>query len=188
MARCGQHPVDHHPSNGFRVEFARGRARKVTVRPVIDLNAEMSTDGCTPTDRMVGRSGSASPGCRSPAAHPLRPGHRRPGGKHKEGTWDADEHRSDLDHRQSGPKGRRCRQACTRPAECHRLKTFTDWTYAYSPATRVHLNQPARPPPPTPAAADGPATPWLLPATPEPAGTLYAHHVRGLSRASHCGG
>ena len=46
------------------------------------------------------------------------------------------EHGSDLDHRQEWPEGQTTSSNLFPPCRGHhRLKTFTDWTYDYDPAT-----------------------------------------------------
>ncbi|MCB0894775.1 MAG: hypothetical protein KDB43_05275, partial [Nocardioidaceae bacterium] len=107
---------------------------------MIDLAEEMTTDGYTPTERMVEQVKLRHAECPFPGCHrPTRPGHKA---KRKKRTDPAgtgkqqQEHGSDLDHRQEWPEGQTTSSNLYPPCRGHhRLKTFTDWTYTYDPAT-----------------------------------------------------
>ena len=121
-------------------EWCTRAGTKVTIRPVIDLAEEMTTDGYTPTERMVEQVKLRHAECPFPGCHrPTRPGHKA---KRKKRTDPAgtgkqqQEHGSDLDHRQEWPEGQTTSSNLYPPCRGHhRLKTFTDWTYTYDPAT-----------------------------------------------------
>ena len=117
-------------------EWCTRAGTKVTIRPVIDLAEEMTTDAYTPTERMVEQVKLRFPECPFPGCHrPSRPGHRAKKRK-KRTEKQQQEHGSDLDHRQEWPEGQTTSSNLYPPCRGHhRLKTFTDWTYAYDPAT-----------------------------------------------------
>ena len=121
-------------------EWCTRAGTKVTIRPVIDLAEEMTTDAYTP-DRADGRAGQAPvlecpfPGCHRPS----RPGHKAK--KRKKRTDPAGTGSSRSTGRtwttaRSGPKARRPRRTCSRPAGATTAsRPSPDWTYDYDPAT-----------------------------------------------------
>ena len=117
-------------------EWCTRAGTKVTIRPVIDLAEEMATDAYTPTERMVEQVKLRFGECPFLGCHrPSRPGHKA---KRRKKTADpaGQEHGSDLDHRQEWPEGQTVSSNLFPPCRGHhRLKTFTDWTYQYDPAT-----------------------------------------------------
>ena len=119
-------------------EWCTRAGTKVTIRPVIDLAEEMSTESYAPTDRMVEQVKLRFGECPFPGCHrPSRPGYRAK--KRKKRTDPAgtgEQHGSDLDHRQEWPEGKTVSSNLFPPCRGHhRLKTFTDWTYDYDPVT-----------------------------------------------------
>ena len=122
-------------------EWCTRAGTKVTIRPVIDLAEEMTTDAYTPTERMVEQVKLRFGECPFPGCHrPSRPGYRAKKRKKRvdpAGTGEQQqEHGSDLDHRQEWPEGKTTSSNLFPPCRGHhRLKTFTDWTYDYDPAT-----------------------------------------------------
>ena len=106
-------------------EWCQRAGAKVTVRPVIDLGEELSTDSYAPTDLMKEQVRLRHPECPFPGCH--RPS--RPGQKGRD-----DSHVPDLDHRVEFPEGRTTSSNLFPPCRGHhRLKTFTDWTYDQVP-------------------------------------------------------
>ena len=124
-------------------EWCTRAGTKVTIRPVIDLAEEMTTDAYTPTERMVEQVKRRFSECPFPGCHrPSRPGHKAKKRKKRMTTAtggtaaSAEQHGSDLDHRQEWPEGQTVSSNLFPPCRGHhRLKTFTDWTYQYDPAT-----------------------------------------------------
>ncbi|MCB8957405.1 MAG: hypothetical protein H6529_13130 [Nocardioides sp.] len=121
-------------------EWCTRAGTKVTIRPVIDLNAEMATESYTPTERMVEQVKLRFGECPFPDCHrPSRPGHRAKKRKKRTdpaGTGQQQEHGSDLDHRQEWPEGKTTSSNLYPPCRGHhRLKTNTCWTYDYDPVT-----------------------------------------------------
>ncbi|MCB8956335.1 MAG: DUF222 domain-containing protein [Nocardioides sp.] len=119
-------------------EWCTRAGTKVTIRPVIDLAEEMTTDAYTPTERMVEQVKLRFAECPFPGCHrPSRPGYRAKRRKKQTGEQQQEQqHGSDLDHRQEWPEGKTTSSNLFPPCRGHhRLKTFTDWTYDYDPAT-----------------------------------------------------
>jgi hypothetical protein len=91
----------------------------VTVRPVIDLNEELATDGYTPTERQKEQARLRYPECPFPYCH-------RP-------SWRQGQH-ADTDHQVPWPQGATTSSNLAPPCRGHhRLKTFTAWTYQRVP-------------------------------------------------------
>ena len=124
-------------------EWCTRAGTKVTIRPVIDLAEEMTTDAYTPTERMVEQVKLRFSECPFPGCHrPSRPGHKAKKRKKRMTTAtggtaaSAEQHGSDLDHRQEWPEGQTVSSNLFPPCRGHhRLKTNTCWTYDYDPAT-----------------------------------------------------
>ena len=131
-------------------EWCTRAGTKVTIRPVIDLAEEMTTDAYTPTERMVEQVKLRFGECPFPGCHrPSRPGYRAKKQKKRTdpaGTDDQQqeqEHGSDLDHQQEWPEGPTTSSNLYPPCRGHhRLKTFTDWTYQYDPVTGFTWSSP----------------------------------------------
>ena len=122
-------------------EWCTRAGTKVTIRPVIDLAEEKTTDSYTPTDRMVEQVKLRHPECPFPGCHrPSRPGYRAKKRKKRKDPAGTDEqqqeHGSDLDHRGEWPEGTTTSSNLYPPCRGHhRLKTFTCWTYDHDTAT-----------------------------------------------------
>ena len=99
------------PPSNRSASGARGR-HQVTIRPVIDLAEEMTTDAYTPTERMVEQVKLRFSECPFPGCHrPPDPGHKAKKRKKRMTTAtggtaaSAEQHGSDLDHRLEWPEG-----------------------------------------------------------------------------------
>ena len=92
-------------------EWCQQAGTKVTVRPVLDLNENLTTNSSTPTDRQQEQVTLSFPTC-------VHPGCSRPS------------RRADADHVDEWPYG--ITETWNLAPLCrghHRLKTFTGWTY-----------------------------------------------------------
>ncbi|WP_457203839.1 HNH endonuclease signature motif containing protein [Nocardioides sp. HB32] len=100
---------------GHLKEWCQQFGTKVTVRPVIDLNEELSTDCYEPTELMKEQVRLRRPRCVFPLCHrPARPG--------------------DADHIVEWPLGRTTTSNLAPLCRGHhRLKTHTAWTYSWVP-------------------------------------------------------
>jgi Domain of unknown function (DUF222) len=100
---------------GHLKEWCQQFGTKVTVRPVIDLNEELSTDCYEPTELMKEQVRLRRPQCVFPLCHrPARPG--------------------DADHIVEWPLGRTTTSNLAPLCRGHhRLKTHTAWTYSWVP-------------------------------------------------------
>jgi hypothetical protein len=102
-------------------EWCRQAGTKVTVKPVIDLNDEITTDSYEPTERQKEQTRLRWPTCPFPFCD--RPSWRR--GSH-----------ADNDHIIEHPEGATTSSNLAPPCRGHhRLKTFTVWTYRRVPGT-----------------------------------------------------
>ena len=173
---------------------------KVTVRPVIDLNAEMATESYTPTERMVEQVKLRFGECPFPAATAPPAPATRPRDARRQPILPVRSTGRTWTTAREGLRARRCRRTCSHPAAGHhRLKTFTDRTYQYDPATGFTWTSPLATPTPTPApaatraatraASDIPADAAPPPSGTAPAGTHLCPHrghgVEGDLQAPH---
>jgi hypothetical protein len=102
-------------------EWCQAAGTKVTVKPVIDLNEEITTDAYEPTERQKEQTRLRWPTCPFPFCD--RPSWRR--GAH-----------ADNDHITEHPAGATTSSNLAPPCRGHhRLKTFTAWTYRRLPGT-----------------------------------------------------
>jgi hypothetical protein len=102
-------------------EWCQQAGTKVTVKPVIDLNEEITTEGYEPTERQKEQTRLRWPTCPFPFCD--RPSWRR--GPH-----------ADNDHIIEHPEGATTSSNLAPPCRGHhRLKTFTAWTYRRIPGT-----------------------------------------------------
>jgi hypothetical protein len=100
-------------------EWCQQAGTQVTIKPVIDLNEEITTDAYTPTPRQREQARLRYPECPFPYCH-------RP-------SWRTDK-KADTDHIVEWPKGATTSSNLAPPCrQHHRLKTFTDWTYQRVP-------------------------------------------------------
>jgi hypothetical protein len=102
-------------------DWCQQSGTKVTVRPVIDLAEELSTDSYTATPVLKEQVRLRHPECPFPFCH-------RP-------SWRQGQH-ADTDHIVEWPEGPTATSNLAPPCrQHHRLKTFTDWTYHHVPGT-----------------------------------------------------
>ncbi|MGY2702468.1 DUF222 domain-containing protein [Nocardioides sp. HB32] len=102
-------------------DWCQAAGTTVTIRPVIDLDEELSTDSYRPTPVMREQVRLRHPQCPFPLCH-------RP-------SWRQGQH-ADTDHITEWPLG--ATTTSNLAPLCrghHRLKTFTDWTYHHAPGT-----------------------------------------------------
>jgi hypothetical protein len=104
---------------GHLKDWCQRAGTRVTVKPVIDLNEEISTDSYQPTERLKEQTRLRHPVCPFPQCG--RPSWRR--GRN-----------ADNDHIVEWPAGRTTTSNMAPPCrQHHRLKTFTAWTYRRLP-------------------------------------------------------
>ena len=100
-------------------EWCQAAGTKVTVKPVIDLNEEITTDSYTPTERQREQTRLRWPTCPFPLCD-------RP-------SWRKGQN-ADNDHITEFPGGATTTSNLAPPCrQHHRLKTFTTWTYRRIP-------------------------------------------------------
>jgi len=147
---------EHDPVQAERRRAAAAEQRhfdldQVTVRPVIDLAEELSTDSYVPTQAMQDQVRLKFPECPFPGCHrPSRPGHKTKRRRKPAGSADdarVEPHGPDLDHLIPYPQGKTTSSnlypPCRTPPPAqdqHRLDL------PVRPRHRIHLDQPPRPP------------------------------------------
>ncbi|GAA1128931.1 HNH endonuclease signature motif containing protein [Nocardioides aquiterrae] len=98
-------------------EWCQAAGTKVTVRPVIDLNEEITTEDYRPTDQLAEQVRLRHPECVFPHCH-----------------WSS--RHCDLDHVIPWPAGPTATSNLAPLCRGHhRLKTHTPWTYHWEPGT-----------------------------------------------------